>query len=91
MNSIDYNNQTKDLLAFSQSLEKAIEEVNDVSPNVFLDYHNPPYFIAIANSSSLNEIEWTGQNIKQHKRSLGRWIEFYSGQFADYSDEFYDS
>ena len=92
MESIEYNKQTVDLFSFSQKLEKAIEEVNkSSSEQVFLDYHNPPYFVAIANSSSLGEIDWTPANVNLHKRSLGRWIEFYSGQFADYSDELYNS
>ena len=92
MNSIDYNLQTADLYAYSQSIERAIEEVNKSTPeDVFLDSHNPPYFVAIANSSTLGEIEWTSKNINSHKISLSRWIEFYSGQFTDYSDELYNT
>lgn len=92
MESIDYNSQTKDLFSFSQKLEIAIEQVNkNSSEQVFLDYHNPPYLVTIANSCSLGEIDWTVENINLHKKSLGRWIEFYSGQFADYSDELFNS
>ena len=92
METIDYHKQTAELFSFSQKLESAIEEVNkSVSEDVFLDHHNPPYFIAITNSSSLgDDYEWTKSNIELHKRSLGRWVEFYSGQFADYSDELWE-
>ena len=90
MNSIPYEKQTSELYSFSQTLEKAIIEINDdESENVYLDYHNPPYIINIANSSSLGDIEWTPENIEAYKKSLGRWIQFYSGQFSDYSDELY--
>ena len=92
MNTIDYHQQTAELYAYSQKLEQAINEVNKtVSEDVFLDSHNPPYFITIANSSNLGDIDWTSENIDLHKRSLSRWIEFYSGQYTDYSDELYIS
>lgn len=92
MNAIDYNKQTLELYEFSQAIENAVKEVNEIATeDVFLDHHNPPYFITIANSSTLGEIDWTVENVREHKKSLGRWIEFYSGQFPDYSDELYNS
>ena len=85
-------NQTKDLFNFSQAIEKAIQEINlNSEEEVFLDMYNPPYFISIANSTSEGEIDWTKDNINKHKKSLSKWVEFYSGQFDDYSDELYDS
>lgn len=91
MNTIPYDKQTFELYSFSQTLEKAINEINkDESENVYLDYHNPPYLVSIGNSSSLGDIDWTPENIEAHKKALGRWIEFYSGQFSDYSDALYD-
>lgn len=91
MSSLPYDKQTSELTSFSRTLEKAINEINDdESENVYLDYHNPPYLVSIAHSSSLEDIDWTPENIDKYKKSLGRWIEFYSGQFTDYSDELYN-
>jgi hypothetical protein len=92
MIGIEDSKQTFELYSFSQRIEKSIIEINEnVEEEVYLDYHNPPYLVSIANATSQGPISWTKENIKAYKKDLGKWIEFYSGQFPDYSDELYDS
>jgi hypothetical protein len=36
------------------------------------------------------EVQWTEENIKRYKKSIGMWTQIYSGQWKDYSDELYE-
>ncbi|MFW9990484.1 MAG: hypothetical protein ACFFD4_00350 [Candidatus Odinarchaeota archaeon] len=55
---------------------------------LFLDAYNPPYAVNIATKVS-EDISWTEEAILKYKHSIGTWIEFYSGQWPDYSAQLY--
>jgi hypothetical protein len=83
-------------LQMSQTIEKFCEKMNTKYPQrILLDRMNPPYMVNIAikvnYSGETNpiSIEWTKENILKYKKSLGKWIEVYSGQWSDYSDELF--
>jgi len=83
-------------LQMSQTIEKFCEKMNTEYPQrILLDRMNPPYMINIGIKALLSgetnpiSIEWTKENILKYKKSLGKWIEVYSGQWSDYSDELY--
>jgi len=83
-------------LQMSQTIEKFCEKFNtDNCEKIFLDRINPPYMINFATKALHPEekkpitIEWSKENILRYKKSLGKWIEVYSGQWPDYSDELY--
>ena len=89
--SLERKIQPTDLMTLSQNIEKLIHEINNqYGETIFLDIYDPPYTINIAENTQLS-IKWSEQNINEYKMSLGKWIEFYSGQFSDYSPELYQS
>jgi hypothetical protein len=83
-------------LQMSQTIEKFCEKMNTKYPQrILLDRMNPPYMINIAvkamhsGETNPSSIEWTKENILKYKKPLGKWIEVYSGQWSDYSNELY--
>ena len=83
-------------LQMSQTIEKFCEKMNTKYPQrILLDRMNPPYMVNIAikaihsGETKPISIEWTNENIFKYKKPLGKWIEVYSGQWSDYSDELY--
>ena len=83
-------------LQMSQTIEKFCEKMNTKYPQrILLDRMNPPYMVNIAikaihsGETKPISIEWTKENILKYKKPLGKWIEVYSGQWSDYSDELY--
>ncbi|MHA2246986.1 MAG: hypothetical protein ACXADY_18730 [Candidatus Hodarchaeales archaeon] len=88
--------EPSELFKVSQIIEAFCNECNNKEPQkIYFDTVNPPYAINIATKLSGSEEPvssegiWTKENILRYKKSLGKWIEFYSGQWADYSEELY--
>ncbi|MHA2227253.1 MAG: hypothetical protein ACXAC8_18700 [Candidatus Hodarchaeales archaeon] len=84
------------ILQMSQTIEEFCEKFNAKFPEkILLDRINPPYMVNIGIKASRSgettpiAIEWSKENILKYKKSLGTWIEVYSGQWPDYSDELY--
>ena len=84
------------ILQMSQTIEEFCEKFNIKNPEkILLDRINPPYMINIGTKVlHLEEtipitIEWTKENILKYKKSLGKWVEVYSGQWPDYSEDLY--
>ena len=84
------------LLEMSQTIENFCEDFNNEHPEkIQLDRINPPFMINFGLKASRSgentpiAIEWTKENILKYRKSLGPWIEIYSGQWPDYSDELY--
>ena len=87
-----------ELFKTSTVIEKICEEYNrNKNREIQLDTINPPYAINIATKvSGMPEGEnfeafWKKDIINKYKKELGKWIEFYSGQWPDYSDQLYHS
>ncbi|MHA2367667.1 MAG: hypothetical protein ACXADX_02510 [Candidatus Hodarchaeales archaeon] len=76
------------LFPVSQAIEELCNEYNTESLHLICDSSNPPYAVNIATHAS-KDLEWSHKAILQYKKPLGKWIEFYSGQWPDYSDELY--
>lgn len=88
--------EPSDVFKVSQEIESLCTKFNGTkSDELFLDIRNPPYIVNIATKvsditlGSSDENIWTKDNIYKYKKDLGKWIEFYSGQFSDYSEELY--
>ncbi len=90
MNELKPEEQTFAIYKTSLALEKLIKEKNATTEhNFFLDEYNPPYIVNIAVESSKENIKWDTPTVENYMKPLGRWIEFYSGQFDDYRRELY--
>ncbi|MFX1477119.1 MAG: NUDIX domain-containing protein [Promethearchaeota archaeon] len=66
------------------------EEGKKVNEHLLIDCESNIYDMVISNGSQPSEIPWNGNNIEKYKRSLGYWIEIYSGGWGDYSDELFN-
>ncbi len=95
MGNIDTSKEIKPVNVFhlSQSISKTMKQINKKRLGLLFDDLNlHPYAFVIAsaiNNESKNN--WSPDEIQKYKKSLGPWIEYYSGQFDDYCDELYDS
>lgn len=78
------------LYQFSLALEKITEIINREHPEIFLDVYNPPYIATTALNVNINDT-WDENVISKYKKSIGKWTEFYSGQFDDYSEKLWES
>jgi 8-oxo-dGTP diphosphatase len=57
---------------------------------LLLDIESPIYIFVISKKVQPMEVQWTEENIKRYKKSIGMWTQVYSGQWKDYSDELYE-
>ena len=57
---------------------------------LLLDIESPIYVFVISKKVKPMEVQWTEENIKRYKKSIGMWTQVYSGQWKDYSDELYE-
>ncbi|MHA2297581.1 MAG: hypothetical protein ACXAEU_04110 [Candidatus Hodarchaeales archaeon] len=73
----------------SWAIDSLCKEYNEKhADKMILDVYNPPYAVNIATEVS-KKIDWTEEAILEHRHSIGKWIEFYSGQWPDYSKQLY--
>ncbi|OLS29347.1 MAG: hypothetical protein HeimC2_00720 [Candidatus Heimdallarchaeota archaeon LC_2] len=76
----------------SQKLKSALLELSNSVDTILFDTINlHPYVLVI--SSGITEkinVMWPPEMIQENKKNLGGWIEYYSGQWNDYSDELFD-
>ncbi|HKZ40415.1 MAG TPA: hypothetical protein VJ044_05595, partial [Candidatus Hodarchaeales archaeon] len=85
--------QPPELNEVSQKIQEVITSINGKNQrSVFLDPYNPPYVINVGVQTNFSsEVAWTMEVIHRYRKELGKWIEFYSGQWADYSEELWSS
>jgi len=57
---------------------------------LLLDIESPIYVFVISKNVKPMEVQWTEENIKRYKKSIGMWTQIYSGQWKDYSKELYE-
>lgn len=95
LGSIDTTGEPKpaDPFLLSRAIKAALEKINHEGLGFRFDtFSLYPYAVIHANGLQDHpDIQWTAEAIKEHKRVLGAWIEYYSGQWDDYSEELYDS
>jgi 8-oxo-dGTP diphosphatase len=63
---------------------------NKENQYLLLDIESPIYVFVISKKVKPMEVQWTEENIKRNKKSIGIWTQIYSGQWKDYSDELYE-
>nr|MDO8088902.1 NUDIX hydrolase [Candidatus Sigynarchaeum springense] len=73
------------ILAMLQEYEK-----NEENASLNFDTESPIYVFATSDKTKPVEVSWSEENIKKYKRSLGNWIEIYSGAWPDYNEQLYD-
>jgi hypothetical protein len=57
---------------------------------LYLDIESPIYVFVISKEIRPQELIWTPDQINKHKETLGKWIEIYSEQWPDYSEEIFN-
>ncbi|MBY8986630.1 MAG: hypothetical protein KGD65_16275 [Candidatus Lokiarchaeota archaeon] len=57
---------------------------------LLLDIESPIYVFLISKKIKPMQVQWTEENIKRFKKSIGTWAQVYSGQWTDYSDELFE-
>ncbi len=91
---IDTSSEYKPINVFemSQLVKNALLAVSESVHTVLFDTINlHPYALIISSGiSDKMNVMWTPETIQDIKRNLGGWIEYYSGQWNDYSDELFD-
>ncbi len=95
LGSIDTSGDPKPHKVFRQSrqVKQVMNEINKGENTILCDNLNlHPYALVVASSvSGETGMKWDRTRISENKRMLGSWIEYYSGQWEDYSEELYDS
>jgi len=76
-------------IRLSKVLMKNFENLNEQG-RIMFDIDSPLYVILSADKTHPKVEEWDNQAIQRHKKSLGPYLELYSGQWPDYSDDLYD-
>ena len=76
----------------SQAILQILYELDNKRQDILVDRLNlHPYALTVASKiDNLSEILWTSDNLNKYKKSLGGWIEYYSGHWDDYSDDLYN-
>jgi hypothetical protein len=91
---IDTSNEYKPVNVFemSQRVKSALLAVSESVNTILFDTINlHPYALVISSGiSDKSNVMWSPETIQKNKESLGGWIEYYSGQWDDYSDELFD-
>ncbi|MHA1864788.1 MAG: hypothetical protein ACTSWA_13530 [Candidatus Thorarchaeota archaeon] len=76
-------------IRLSKVLMENFEDLNQQGRITF-DIDSPLYVVLSADKTEPKIEEWNTPTIQQYKKSLGPYLNLYSGQWPDYSDELYD-
>lgn len=81
--------QPKAIYEISCMVDSILAELNtEFQDHVLFDLENPPYLTSVAHGwSGKNVPVWDRKTLEEHKVSVGKWVQFYSGQWPDYSEE----
>ena len=94
MGSIDTSADSKPKNVFDTSvtIHQKLTHLNDEVEEIFFDSINiHPYALTIASGIGQQEaVVWNPDTVQKYKKSIGAWIEYYSGQWDDYSDALYE-
>ena len=76
-------------IRLSKVLMEIFEDLNQQGRITF-DIDSPLYVVLSADKTEPKIEEWNTPTIQQYKKTLGPYLNLYSGQWPDYSDELYD-
>jgi len=57
---------------------------------LLIDTESPIYVFVISNKTTPINVQWSEENIHKYREVLGYWAQIYSGQWSDYSDDWYE-
>ncbi|MHA1913659.1 MAG: NUDIX domain-containing protein [Promethearchaeota archaeon] len=57
---------------------------------LLIDTESPIYVFVISNRTTPINVQWNEENIHMYRKVLGYWAQIYSGQWGDYSDDWYE-
>ncbi|MHA2474500.1 MAG: hypothetical protein ACXAES_14845, partial [Promethearchaeota archaeon] len=57
---------------------------------LLIDTESPIYVFVISNKTTPTNVQWNEENIHKYRKVLGYWAQIYSGQWSDYSDDWYE-
>ncbi len=57
---------------------------------LLIDTESPIYVFVISNKTTSINVQWNEENIHKYRKVLGYWAQIYSGQWSDYSDDWYE-
>ena len=76
-------------IRLSKVLMKNFEELNQQG-RIMFDTDSPLYVVLSSDKTELKVDTWEVPTIQQHKKALGPYLNLYSGQWPDYSEELYN-
>ena len=81
-----------EIFNLSRQIKRVMNEINEGENPIWCDHLNlHPYAVVVADSrDGKTGVVWDKNEIESNKRLLGSWVEYYSGQWDDYSEELYD-
>lgn len=76
-------------IRLSKVLMKNFEDLNEQG-RIMIDIDSPFYVVLSSDKTEPGPQHWETSTILQHRKSLGPYLNLYSGQFPDYSEELYN-
>ncbi|MFW9793791.1 MAG: hypothetical protein ACFFEE_05810, partial [Candidatus Thorarchaeota archaeon] len=76
-------------IRLSKLLMENFEDLNEQG-RIMIDIDSPFYVILSSDTTEPTTQHWDIPTIQKHKKSLGPYLNLYSGQWPDYSDELYN-
>ncbi|MFW9789521.1 MAG: hypothetical protein ACFFE1_17785, partial [Candidatus Thorarchaeota archaeon] len=76
-------------IRLSKELMSNFSELNEQG-RIMFDIDSPLYVILSSDKTDPNIKTWDSEAIQQYKKGLGPYLNLYSGQWPDYSDELYN-
>ncbi|MFX1483413.1 MAG: hypothetical protein ACFFCP_09510 [Promethearchaeota archaeon] len=76
-------------IRLSKVLMKSFEDLNEQG-RIMVDIDSPFYVVLSSDTTEPGPQHWDTPTIQQYKKSLGPYLNLYSGQWADYNEELYN-
>jgi len=76
-------------IRLSKVLMASFSELNEQG-RIMFDVDSPLYVVLSADKTKPKVVSWDTANIQRYKKALGPYLNLYSGQWPDYSDELYN-
>ena len=76
-------------IRLSKVLMKNFEDLNQQG-RIMFDIDSPLYVVLSSDKTDPQVEEWDASTLQHHKKALGPYLNLYSGQWPDYSEELYN-
>ena len=76
-------------IRLSKVLMEKFEDLNQQG-RILFDIESPLYVVLSSDKTEPKVEEWDTPTVQHHKKALGPYLNLYSGQWPDYSDELYN-